>query len=162
MTLGLFPHQGDIYRSVESRRTSRLKRAWQLYAAPLSVTHFVRVHFPRLRGQLLVSGEPNGSPLRGAGNTPQGGLTEGLTQTRAAPMQPLRLLVALTATNAGWNMVVLQRCRLQYSLFRPILPSLHRPLGALGSNPPQAVAPFGVLYKPLAKTRGRTASLSSS
>ena len=33
-------------------------------------------------------------------------------------------------------MVVLQRCRLQYSLFRPILPSLHRPLGALGSNPP--------------------------
>jgi len=24
---------------------------------------------------------------------------------------------------------------LQYSLFRPILPSLHRPLGALGSNP---------------------------
>ena len=39
-------------------------------------------------------------------------------------------------TNAGWNMVVLLRCRLQYSLFRPILPSLHRPLGALGSNPP--------------------------
>ena len=37
--------------------------------------------------------------------------------------------------NAGWNMVVLLRCRLQYSLFRPILPSLHRPLGALGSNP---------------------------
>ena len=33
-------------------------------------------------------------------------------------------------------MVVLLRCRLQYSLFRPILPSLHRPLGALGSNPP--------------------------
>ena len=41
-------------------------------------------------------------------------------------------------TNAGWNMVVLLRCRLQYSLFRPILPSLHRPLGVLGSNPPQA------------------------
>ena len=48
--------------------------------------------------------------------------------------------------NAGWNMVVLQRCRLQYSLFRPILPSLHRPLGALGSNPPQAVAPLGAVY----------------
>ena len=32
-------------------------------------------------------------------------------------------------------MVVLLRCRLQYSLFRPILPSLHRPPGALGSNP---------------------------
>ena len=43
---------------------------------------------------------------------------------------------AYAQQNAGWNMVVLQRCRLQYSLFRPILPSLHRPLGALGSNPP--------------------------
>ena len=32
-------------------------------------------------------------------------------------------------------MVVLLRCCLQYSLFRPILPSLHRPPGALGSNP---------------------------
>ena len=47
-------------------------------------------------------------------------------------------------TNAGWNMVVLLRCRLQYSLFRPILPSLHRPLGALGSNPPQAGTAFGL------------------
>ena len=46
-------------------------------------------------------------------------------------------------TNAGWNMVVLLRCRLQYSLFRPILPSLHRPLGVLGSNPPQAGTAFG-------------------
>ena len=46
-------------------------------------------------------------------------------------------------TNAGWNMVVLQRCRLQYFLFRPILPSLHRPLGALGSNPPHAGTAFG-------------------
>ena len=48
---------------------------------------------------------------------------------------PFRLLITFAATNAGWNMVVLLRCRLQYSLFRPILPSLHRPLGALGSNP---------------------------
>ena len=48
-----------------------------------------------------------------------------------------------TSQRSGWNMVVLQRCRLQYSLFRPILPSLHRPLGALGSKPPQAVAPCG-------------------
>ena len=48
---------------------------------------------------------------------------------------PFQLLITFAATNAGWNMVVLQRCRLQYSLFRPILPSLHRPLGALGSNP---------------------------
>ena len=56
---------------------------------------------------------------------------------------PFQLLITFAATNAGWNMVVLQRCRLQYSLFRPILPSLHRPLGALGSNPPQAVEPFG-------------------
>ena len=46
-------------------------------------------------------------------------------------------------TNAGWNMVVLQRCRLQYFLFRTILPSLHRPLGALGSNPPHAGTAFG-------------------
>ena len=56
---------------------------------------------------------------------------------------PFRLLIAFAATNAGWNMVVLQRCRLQYSLFRPILPSLHRPLGALGSNPPHAGTAFG-------------------
>ena len=41
---------------------------------------------------------------------------------------PFQLLITFAATNAGWNMVVLQRCRLQYSLFRPILPSLHRPL----------------------------------
>ena len=49
---------------------------------------------------------------------------------------PFQLLITFAATNAGWNMVVLQRGCLQYSLFRPILPSLHRPLGALGSNPP--------------------------
>ena len=64
-------------------------------------------------------------------------MTEGLTITSEASFffQPLRLLLRKTH-NAGWNMVVLLRCRLQYSLFRPILPSLHRPLGALGSNPP--------------------------
>ena len=44
-------------------------------------------------------------------------------------------------------MVVLLRCRLQYSLFRPILPSLHRPLGALGSNPPLAGTAFGWSYR---------------
>ena len=60
------------------------------------------------------------------------------------------LSFAYAQQNAGWNMVVLQRCRLQYSLFRPILPSLHRPLGALGSNPPQAVAPFGQQQKGIA------------
>ena len=49
---------------------------------------------------------------------------------------PFRPLTPFVSTNAGWNMVVLLRCRLQYSLFRPILPSLHRPPGALGSNPP--------------------------
>ena len=36
-------------------------------------------------------------------------------------------------------------------------PSVNPPCGVLPA-PPQAVAPFGVLYKPLAKTRGRTAS----
>ena len=72
---------------------------------------------------------------------------------------PFQLLITFAATNAGWNMVVLQRCRLQYSLFRPILPSLHRPLGALGSIPPHAVAPFGALYKLIHKQqRGRIAS----
>ncbi len=34
---------------------------------------------PRLRGKLLVSGTIKRLPGRGAGNTPQGGLTEGLT-----------------------------------------------------------------------------------
>ena len=61
---------------------------------------------------------------------------------------PFWLLITFAATNAGWNMVVLQRCRLQYSLFRPILPSLHRPLGALGSNPPQAGTAFGLELVP--------------
>ena len=58
------------------------------------------------------------------------------------------LSFAYAQQNAGWNMVVLLRCRLQYSLFRPILPSLHRPLGALGSNPPHAVAPLTPSVKP--------------
>jgi len=61
---------------------------------------------------------------------------------------PFQLLITFAATNAGWNMVVLQRCRLQYSLFRPILPSLHRPLGALGSNPPHAGTAFGLELVP--------------
>ena len=81
----------------------------------------------------------------------------GLEMLTAASYPPLSF--AYAQQNAGWNMVVLQRCRLQYSLFRPILPSLHRPLGALGSNPPHAVAPFGALYKLIHKQqRGRIAS----
>ena len=61
--------------------------------------------------------------------------------TKCSALFPLSFTYA--QQNAGWNMVVLLRCRLQHSLFRPILPSLYRPLGALGSNPPHAVAPFG-------------------
>ena len=56
----------------------------------------------------------NGSPLRGAGNTPQGGLTEGLTQTRATTLQPLRLLVALAATSpfrAGLMLELVRRTK---------------------------------------------------
>ena len=60
---------------------------------------------------------------------------ERLGDTKCRDMFPFRHGLRRD-TNAGWNMVVLLRCRLQYSLFRPILPSLHRPLGALGSNPP--------------------------
>ena len=56
--------------------------------------------------------------------------------------------------NAGWNMVVLLRCRLQYSLFRPILPSLHRPLGALGSNPLSGQA-CGNTYQELSPQAGK-------
>ena len=71
--------------------------------------------------------------------------TEGehLAALARSELFPFRLLITFAATNAGWNMVVLLRCRLQYSLFRPILPSLHRPLGALGSNPPRAGKAFG-------------------
>ena len=67
-----------------------------------------------------------------------GGLPEGehLAALARFELFPFRLLITFAATNAGWNMVVLLRCRVQYSLFRPILPSLHRPPGALGSNPP--------------------------
>ena len=60
---------------------------------------------------------------------------ERLKAAKCRELFPLSLLAIAHRQNAGWNMVVLQRCRLQYSLFRPILPSLHRPLGALGSNP---------------------------
>ena len=69
----------------------------------------------------------------------------GLEMLTAASYSPLSF--AYAQQNAGWNMVVLQRCRLQYSLFRPILPSLHRPLGALGSNPPHAGTAFGWSYR---------------
>ena len=48
------PLAGELL-SVSEAEGGNGKTAWQLYAAPLSVTHFVRVHFPRLRGQLLVS-----------------------------------------------------------------------------------------------------------
>ena len=60
--------------------------------------------------------------------------------TKCSALLPLSF--AYAQQNAGWNMVVLLRCRLQHSLFRPILPSLYRPLGALGSNSPHAVAPL--------------------
>ena len=70
---------------------------------------------------------------------------------------PFQLLITFAATNAGWNMVVLQRCRLQYSLFRPILPSLHRPLGALGSNPPQAGTALGWWLQNAKRLPGRGA-----
>ena len=63
---------------------------------------------------------------------------EWLKAAKRCKVFPLSLFTYVHRQNAGWNMVVLQRCRLQYSLFRPILPSLHRPLGALGSNPPHA------------------------
>ena len=61
------------------------------------------------------------------------GTSRGTCQLRVIPLSTAHYI---RSHNAGWNMVVLLRCRLQYSLFRPILPSLHRPLGALGSNPP--------------------------
>ena len=72
---------------------------------------------------------------------------ERLGDTKCRDMFPFRHGLRRD-TNAGWNMVVLLRCRLQYSLFRPILPSLHRPLGALGSNPPQAGTAFGLELVP--------------
>ena len=40
------------------------KTAWLLRAVPLSATHFVRVHFPRTRGQLL-GGVTASLPCRG-------------------------------------------------------------------------------------------------
>ena len=106
MTLGLFPHQGDIYRSVESRRTSRLKRAWQLYAAPLSVTHFVRVHFPRLRGQLLVSAAAS-LPDEGGG-CECNEQTEGvlLLLYQIAPTESMNNLVTKQKTPRIWGVML--------------------------------------------------------
>ena len=62
--------------------------------------------------------------------------TEGLKQTKSCKLVLLPPSARVARIhNAGWNMVVLRRYRLQHSLFRPILPSLHRPQDALGSNP---------------------------
>ena len=95
--------------------------------------------------------------------------TEGehLAALARSELFPFRLLITFAATNAGWNMVVLLRCRLQYSLFRPILPSLHRPLGALGSNPLSGQAnSFRLLLRkthlPLYPAQRRTASKALS
>ena len=85
---------------------------------------------------------PKAVPARGEGVAAQA-VTKGVRLGVAMLFYYSPSVSPTARQNAGWNMVVLQRCRLQYSLFRPILPSLHRPLGALGSNPPQAVAPFG-------------------
>ena len=97
---------------------------------------------------------PKGSTARGGAvgvSRLRGNISRHLA---ALNRSPFRLLITFAATNAGWNMVVLQRCRLQYSLFRPILPSLHRPLGALGSNPPHAGTAFGLVLPPACPKRG--------
>ena len=75
-------------------------------------------------------------PVYGEGGCECNKQTKGEWLKAAKCHEMFPLSFAYAQHNAGWNMVVLQRCRLQYSLFRPILPSLHRPLGALGSNPP--------------------------
>ena len=94
-------------------------------------------------GSLLVYRQPKAVPMKW-GKCRGVAVTKGerLGDAEHCGMFPLSLFAIAHRQNAGWNMVVLLRCRLQYSLFRPILPSLYRPLGALGSNPPQAVAPF--------------------
>ena len=62
---------------------------WHLRAVPLSATHFVRVHFPRLRGQLWVSAITS-LPVEGGGcecNEQTEGLHRGCSYLR----QPLSL-----------------------------------------------------------------------
>ena len=88
--------------------------------------------------------------------SPHAGTAFGRWLHQKAPpsRSPFDRSLTLTATNAGWNMVVLLRYRLQYSLFRPILPSLYRPPDALGSNPPPAGTAFG---RWLCKPKGSTA-----
>ena len=91
-----------------------------------------------------TSSDQKAPPLAGELSVSDSEQTEGEQLTALGSFKPFPFRHGSRRdTNAGWNMVVLQRCRLQYSLFRPILPSLHRPLGALGSNPPHAGTAFG-------------------
>ena len=66
---------------------------------------------------------------------------------------------SIAKPSPGWNKVALLTAVRNSPCFCPFSVSLHPPLGALGSNPPHAVAPFGALYKLIHKQqRGRIAS----
>ena len=122
----------------QSEQTEGLNRGFAICPQPLSR---LAATAPR-PGSLLAFcyHHPKAVPVYGESGT-KCRKGNGLEMLTAASYSPLSF--AYAQQNAGWNMVVLQRCRLQYSLFRPILPSLHRPLGVLGSNPPQAGTAFG-------------------
>ena len=114
---------------------------WHLRAVPLSATHFVRVHFPRTRGQLL-GGVTASLPCRG------------------------RWMRAKRADGGGAAWLLLFTSTPQSRLAPCQLPGR----GVFGRYTQTLVqsrraandGPYSTSYKPLAKTRGRTASTISS
>ena len=86
--------------------------------SPRCIAHWARsARIPRKRGQLLGWSlyRTQKAPCRGRWQTE--GLTEGLTQTTEASMQPLRLLVALAATTLVgiWSSCFATACNTPYS-----------------------------------------------
>ena len=99
------PLAGELL-SVSEAEGGNGKTAWQLYAAPLSVTHFVRVHFPRLRGQLLVSAAAS-LPDEGGG-CECNEQTEGvlLLLYQIAPAESMNNLVTKQKTPRIWGVML--------------------------------------------------------
>ena len=119
------------------------KTARRLRAVPLSATHFVRVHFPRTRGQLL-GGVTASLPCRGRwmrAKRADGGVAAWLLLFTSTP-QSIRLAAYCQLPGRG--------------VFGRYTQTLVQSRRAANDGP------YSTSYKPLAKTRGRTASTISS
>ena len=141
------PKGATIYGGGAAERKRSLggnsKTAWLLRAVPLSATHFVRVHFPRTRGQLL-GGVTASLPCRGRwirAKRADGGVAAWLLLFTSTP-QSIRLAAYCQLPGRG--------------VFGRYTQTLVQSRRAANDGP------YSTSYKPLAKTRGRTASTISS